>query len=395
MKVLHVIPSLSPAHGGPSVALPIIERALSDVGIVVDTVTTDDDGPGKHCVKALGMPLCENGVTRWYFKKESEFYKISRPLRRWLKQEVARYDLVHIHAAFSFASTVAAHTARREQIPYILRPLGVLNRYGMTQRRAFLKRLSWKWLEGPLFRDADAVHFTSEDEQIEAESLGQPLQSVVIPIGLERPEVGIPERFYNTYPRLRDKRIVLFLSRLDPKKNIESLVRAIATLQSDVPGIALVIAGDGDTEYEAALRKLSDDLGVSGLVYWLGRVDGDLKWHMLASAEIFILPSFSENLGIAVLEAMFARLPCVVTPGVALSREISAAGAGLVVSPDAKSIAVGLSRLLRDRKSSSLFGANAFRLAETEFSASTMAKNLSRLYQDILSQKQEVLAART
>src|SRR5688572_9999706 len=116
VKVLHVIPSLSLVHGGPSVALPIMEGALRDLGIEVETATTDDNGAGKRCTKALGVPTSENGVTRWYFRKQTEFYKVSLPLRRWLQREVSRFDVIHIHALFSFASVAAAMAARSMHI---------------------------------------------------------------------------------------------------------------------------------------------------------------------------------------------------------------------------------------------------------------------------------------
>ena len=113
MRVLHAIPSLSPAHGGPSQALPMMERALSAVGVVVETVTTDDDGRRRRVNKPLGRPLNENGAVRWYFPKQMEFYKVSVPLLRWLPREVRRFDVVHVHALFSFASVAAAWTALR------------------------------------------------------------------------------------------------------------------------------------------------------------------------------------------------------------------------------------------------------------------------------------------
>ena len=75
-------------------------------------------------------------MTRWYFPKQTEFYKFSFPFWRWLRRDVGRFDAIHIHAVFSFSSVAAAWAARRADIPYIIRPLGVLNRYGMTQRRA-------------------------------------------------------------------------------------------------------------------------------------------------------------------------------------------------------------------------------------------------------------------
>ena len=131
MKALHVIPSLSSVHGGPTRALTLIERALASQGVMVETATTDDDGPGRRNGKACSRPLAENGAVHWYFAKCAEFYKPSPAFARWITREVGRYDLVHIHALFSFVAPVAAWAARRAGVPYVVRPLGTLARYGM------------------------------------------------------------------------------------------------------------------------------------------------------------------------------------------------------------------------------------------------------------------------
>src|ERR1051325_6317842 len=116
-----------------------MERALTQAGVEVTVATTDDNGPGAH----LSVPLCQaqsgNGATRYYFRKQTEFYKCSIPLWRWLGRRVGEFDLVHVHALFSFASVAAARCARRRRIPCVIRPLGVLNRWGMQHRRALLK----------------------------------------------------------------------------------------------------------------------------------------------------------------------------------------------------------------------------------------------------------------
>ena len=129
LKVLHVIPSLAAAHGGPSRALRLIERALQDRGVNVETATTDDDGAAGSNGAQLGMLLNEGGAHRRYFRRTTRPYKVSIAFGRWILGHVQDYDLIHIHALFSFTSTIAAHAARRAGVPYVLRPLGSLNRY--------------------------------------------------------------------------------------------------------------------------------------------------------------------------------------------------------------------------------------------------------------------------
>jgi len=188
-NVLHVIPSISHAHGGPSRAIRLMEQALAGSLWQCVTATTDDDGPRRHLDRTLLCPVLGGPATRWYFHKNTEFYKAAWSFVPWVRRNVGRFDVVHIHALFSFSSIVAAWAARRAGVPYIVRPLGTLTHYGRTQRRPWLKRQSIKWIEGPVLRDAAAVHFTSLDEQREAEACCVLMRSVVIPLGIEAPTV--------------------------------------------------------------------------------------------------------------------------------------------------------------------------------------------------------------
>src|SRR3954447_12945346 len=130
MRVLHVIPSVAAVHGGPSVMLEQMARGLSQTGIDIHIATTDDDGAGRLNVP-YGEAVLHGGVIYWYFPRQTRFYKYYRPLSAWLSRHVTDYQVVHIHALFSRASLAAAYWARRRGVPYMVRPLGTLNRWGM------------------------------------------------------------------------------------------------------------------------------------------------------------------------------------------------------------------------------------------------------------------------
>jgi glycosyltransferase involved in cell wall biosynthesis len=380
VKVLHVIPSLSAAHGGPSKALAMMEQALRRQGVDVETATTDDDGPGRRVRKELGVPLQEAGAVRWYFGKKTEFYKVSPSFARWIAREIGRYDLVHVHALFSFTSTAAAWAARRSGVPYVLRPLGTLNDYGLSRRRPALKSLSVRFVEGPMLRAAAAVHFTSEAEAIEARQLGIPMKEAIIPLAVD-PTDAPAER-----PAPADPGVIrlLFLSRLDAKKNLEGLLSALALLQSVPARLHLDIAGDGAPAYVAGLKAQAETLGVGAQVSWLGHVEGQAKALALAAADIFVLPSYSENFGIAAAEALAAGLPCVLGEGVAIANDVVRAGAGIAVGTDPASIARGLRRIIADHESLPALSANAVRLARERYSIDAMGAGLKQLYEKIL-----------
>ena len=180
LTVLHVIPSLYLGHGGPSYAMRAIETALLAVGVDVETATTDDDGIGRRNGKAGKDGLIEDGVRRRYFRKTTEFYKSSVTFAAWALRSVDRYDVVHIHALFSFTSVAAAFAATIRGVPYVIRPLGTLSHYGIVSRRPWLKRLSLACIERPILRRAAAIHFTSEMEREAAQFFtGQTLNEVI------------------------------------------------------------------------------------------------------------------------------------------------------------------------------------------------------------------------
>ena len=145
-RVLHVIPSIGPLRGGPSVAVRTMAEGLASHGLTVDVVTTDDNGPQRLAVP-LGRPVLHNGVTYRYFPRQIKFYTVSWALLKWLVLNLRKYDAVHIHGLFSFASTAGALCAAYYDVPYVVRPLGVLNAWGIRNRRPFLKKLSLNLLE--------------------------------------------------------------------------------------------------------------------------------------------------------------------------------------------------------------------------------------------------------
>lgn len=374
MRVLQVIPSLAAVHGGPSFVLPIMERAIAAEGIVVETITTDDEGPGRRSDKGDGEAREENGVVRRYFPKQSDFYKVSMPLSRWANREVRRFDVVHIHALFSHTSTAVARIAGRAGVPYIIRPLGVLNQYGVKQRRALLKKCSLRWVERSLLRDAAAVHFTLGAERIEAKLLGIPFQAVVIPVGLE--SAGPPTSG-------SEARSVLYLSRIDPVKNLECLFAAWSRIHAAHPDWRLRIAGSGPESYLARLHERAESLGIEASVEWLGLVSGGQKARILADAGVFVLPSHSENFGIAAAEALLAGKACVFTPGVAVGAMAALRGAAVLAEGNPESLGCALANLMADGSARAALGDKARRFGQSELSAAVMGRRLRELYERV------------
>ena len=383
MRVLHVIPSVSASSGGPSKALAQMERALANQGIEMVTATTDDDGDGRRLDVPLRTPVPSNGSTRLYFRKQTKAYKVSLPLLAWLRHNVRHFDVVHVHALFSFAPIAAAWVARAAGVPYVIRPLGVLNRYGMVNRRSRLKALSMAALERPLLRGAAAVQFTADQELEEAAVLGVRMNARVVPLGIEPAQAGTDAAFLAAYPGTGARRL-LFLSRVDRKKNIETLLGAVALSRKSIPDLSLIICGDGSPAYRAELGLLATRLRLDDCVVWTGHVDGVMKASVFAAAEIFVLPSFSENFGIAAVEALGAGLPCILGEGVAVSKRISEAGAGVAVAPTVEAVSAAINTMLGDVGQLRRASIRARARAGSDYSVDAMGRALAAMYESIL-----------
>jgi hypothetical protein len=120
-KVLHIIPSVSERHGGPTYAMRSIVEASHCAGIEVLVATTDDDGNEARLDVPIGKPVECNGITYFFFGRQPNFYKVSLPLRSWISSHAVGYDLLHVHALFSYPSTSAARIALSRWVPYIVR----------------------------------------------------------------------------------------------------------------------------------------------------------------------------------------------------------------------------------------------------------------------------------
>ena len=356
-------------------------EALVNLGVSVDVVTTDDSGDGFLAVP-LDHAVVENGVTYRYFRRQIDFYTVSWPLSRWLAEHIREYDLVHIHALFSFAATAGAFWASRYRVPYIVRPLGVLNCWGRRNRRPFLKRLSLRLIEQRILAKAALVHFTSEQEKCEAELLTHGIRTVVIPNPIAGLGVSHRARAEYTgprYPELAGKRVVLFLSRIDSIKGLPLLFNAFANVRAQRGDIVLIVAGNGDLSLVAQLREQAQRMGVEGDVIWAGFVQGEEKRALFGLADVFVLPSYSENFGMAAVEAMANGVPVIVSDQVGIHREIARQRAGLVIKCNSFELEDALRRMLDSPTLRSKASANA-RLLVEQFAPEVVTARLFREY---------------
>jgi len=394
MNILHVIPSFVPAwrYGGPVHALFELTRELSRQGQKITVMTTDVDVDGQLDVP-LGQPVALDDVEVWYFPVEKPIQiTFSRALGHALRDQVARFDVVHIHSVFNWPTSIAAHWARRRDVPYIIRPAGSLDRVSLSKSYngpvTSLVSRAKKWayfntLARIELEYAAAIHFTTEEERRAALPLRLRAPSIVVPLGVHAMlPIKIPEqgRLRDRYRELGDRKIVLYLSRIDPVKGLDLLIESLGRLAKQRDDFAFVIAGDGPLAYRREIISSLERHGMRGRTVLLGSVFGEEKWRVLAQADIFALTSHHENFGLAVVEALAAGTPVVISDRVNIHREIENARAGFVTKLDADAIANAIARLLDGPDLRREMGLRARLLATHSFSWRAAAEKLSENY---------------
>ena len=399
MKVLHVIPSLSPSRGGPTqVALNLV-KYLRDCAVDAEIATTNDNGAENS--QLLEVPLKQRinyeGVPVWFFPVfspasqgvsvgQDRGFLFSSAITQWLWQNICNYDLLDHHYLFSYASTCAGAIARWQSVPYTVRTMGQLAPWALAQSRG-KKQLYAALIERRNLNRASAIHCTSIGEAEDVRNFGITTPTVILPLGVELPK-PLPEakqKLRQVCGISSEIPIILFLSRLHYKKRPDLLLEALHQLRE--LKFHLILAGSGEPDYLNYLKNLVSSLGLASRTSIPGFVRGFDKDLLLQGSDLFVLPSFSENFGIAVAEAMAAKLPVIVTPQVQIASEIAAAEAGLIVEGEVEALAGAIAQLLSRPNYRYQLGENAARVANQRYCWQAIAQNLASVYRSIIQQK--------
>lgn len=384
VRILHVAPSVARSYGGPTQSL---------VGYVEAAQRR-----GARCT--IAAPRCSDDDREWltgalpgvdchlFDTAGAGAFIHSRTLLRWLGAHQGAFDVLHIHGTLNPVVSLAARCALEAGIPTVLRPFGTLSRYTFGHRRGQLKRAYFALLDRPNIRRS-TLHFTTDGEMLEAGWHG-------IPFGSRAHVVPPPFTGHEPPPRSRrpgtSGRTLLFLSRIDPVKNIEVLLDAWALLQPRAPEAILAIAGGGEPHYVATLRARAERLGVVASVRFHGFATGTVKERLLAEADAFVLPSRHENFGMAVLEAIGAGLPVVISPEVQLASFVSEHGLGRVVPARPEPLAQALLAVLGDESLRAHCHARGPRRVAEHFSPERIGERLLAMYDAARGRSRETCA---
>lgn len=389
MKILHVIANLATRYGGPSQAIIGMARSLAKIGNEVTIFTTNQDGDEVLDVP-LNTPVLSEGVEIRYFPIQNpRFFGTSFPMANALKKVLKNreYDIVHIHSLYLFHGAVAAHYCRRYKIPYIIRPHGTLDPF-LYQRNRMKKGIIEFLFENRNIKYARALHYTTEEEQILARPSINNDRGFIVPNGLYLDEYNVEITkglFRERYPETEGKKIILFFSRLNFKKGLDLLIQAFDNVAQDRKNVHLVITGPDNDGYGENVKKWIEERNLDSRVTFTGMLTGQEKLQVLYDADMFVLPSYSENFGISVIEAMICGLPVIISNKVNIYRELLKNNAGEVVNCDANELTMKILRLLDDPNHSKLISDNGKKLVEEYYQWSMVGQSLDNNYRMILN----------
>jgi len=400
MRILHVISTLAPSSGGPTFVVRDLAAAQIDRGHEVTICTTDRDNPVRERLPdEYFRTVAAAGVQIEEFPVVFAPLLLSPAAGRWLAGSLNGFDIVHIHGLYRFLPTYAAWQARRQSVPYVIMPHGALDPYLYARSsagRLRFKRLYERWFDLPNLHAAGAIHYTAEEERERAAFLKLRAPSFVVPNGLDWAQ-------YATLPArgplrarwgLSDAPLVLFLGRLHFKKGLDLLIPAFDALRQRVPGVQLVIAGPENDEYGQRVRGWVRERGLDAAVHFVGSLHGADVLQAYVDADVFALPSYTENFGMTVIEALACSLPVVISDQVNIHAEVSGAGAGLVTACDAGEVTAALELLLRDADRRRAMGAAGRRLVQARFTWPAIVAQLTAEYQKVIDRHRHAGAGR-
>ena len=370
---LEVMSHPDPRYGGLSSAVPALAVSLA-ADYPMNARLAAFCNPGEqYRPESMG----EEDVTFWPASRAQ--WMLRRELANEFADEVRAADGLHVHGLWEQSTAVACRLARRKGKPYVLSAHGMLEPWALAAK-AMKKRIYAALVERENVGGAACLHALTQAEARQYREFGAKGPIAVVPNAVRVPDALAAELFLEKYPELRDKRLMLFLSRLHPKKGLTMLLEAWARTAPRHPDAQLVIAGPDADGMQAKLWSEAARLGIDASVTFTGMLAGAMKWSALAAAEGYVLPSYSEGLSMALLEAMGAGLPVIATRACNMP-EITTFNAGWEIDAKVAALTSSLGDFLeRSVEENEAKGRNGARLMAARYSPALVATQMAEVY---------------
>lgn len=383
MRIAHVVPTYIPAwrYGGPIRSVHKLCRALTETGNDVDVFTTNVNGERDSDVPLM-QPVDVEGVNvRYYPSVRLRRLYWAPDLRTEFEARVRDYDVIHLHSVFLWPTLAAARVAQRAGVPYVVSPRGALVK-DLFRRRGSLRKTLWmKLFEKRTLERAGAVHVTSTREADELRRFDLRLHRIeIVPNGLDvRPSFEHSDLPARLLERFGEDPLVVYLGRLSWEKGLDRLLDALPGLPRGV----VVIAGNDDSNYQAQLEQRAYSLRVTERIVFTGPLSRPQVETLLTRASVLVLPSYSENFGNVVLEAMAAGCPVVVTEAVGAAEIVRESQAGIVVPGEPASLCAAIQRLIDDSDLRHAMGERGKTAIRERFTWRAIVARMSEVYRSL------------
>jgi glycosyltransferase involved in cell wall biosynthesis len=378
MKILHVVPTYLPAwrYGGPIRSVHGLAKALVNRGHEVYVYTTNIDGPNVLDVPT-NTPVNIDGILVYYFPCEVLLRRlyISKEMKIRALCDIEKFDVIHLHSIFLWPTWMISRLAIKNNIPYILSPRGMLINKLIKKKNLIIKKI-WIYLfEEKTIANAKYIHFTTKLEHDEFVRLNfQSKLFLTIPNGYEFHE----EFNYKTLDLNKLENFsppyIIFVGRVNWKKGLDRLIQAMKFISD----CQLLVVGNNDGMMEKLIDQVKN-LDLKNRVHFIGEVDGEEKNDLIRKSKMLVLPSYSENFGNVLLEAMALGIPVAVTKDVGLVDDILAHMTGVLLPDDPVGMGNKLAETLRNEELLNKMGKAGYQFSKN-FSWDSIAIKFEKAY---------------
>lgn len=386
IKVLHVTSSYYPAtsFGGSVTADYDVDRCIMEnyqdkCSISVYTTTAGIDSQNKRrCVDFEGVI----NVKFFSFIGPSSL-SFSLAYLKALYLNVRKYDIVHFSGIWNIPTLIGPLICRNFGIPYIITPHGTLYKETFLKKKRFIKNVLYQLFVKKNITAANGVHFTTDNEFFECKDfLGLNIARDIIPYGIseipKQHNIDELSAFLDKWQLSRTRFRILFLGRINWKKGLDVLIDSLNILKSRNVEVQLVCVGKN----EGYLSELKEKLNDKSMLVEIGHLDGSEKELAYQSSDVFVLPSYSENFGMTVIEAAANKVPIIMSNKVGLHKVFSSSSAAIVIEPDPHYLADAIISLTKKGESyTSQLKTNAFDLTKEVFSTKSVSRKFITMYE--------------
>ena len=374
-----MIASMAPERGGAPAGVRGLTSALRQRGVHCEIATTGWLGAGADAPPVPGVPM-----HRFPTEFPAPFWPaFSRKLGRFLDAAAGSFDLVHAHQTLPYSTYAAIRAARKHALPYVLSLHGDLAAAALRYKRG-RKWIYRRVLLDRMLRSADALHAVSRAEAGRVAELGYVTPTFLVPnaVSPDEPDLSAASDLAARYPGLAGRRVVLFLGRLHRIKGVDVLARSFARVSAKFPDTVLLVVGPDDGA-RGTMESILRSNGVLERAVFTGPLTGDLKRAALQCADLLVHPSYTEGFSNAVLEALAAGLPVVISESCNFP-EVADHGAGFVVPLNDVAVCEAVGTLLADGRLGARMGRNGRKLVTERYTWRAAAASMAGCYRRLL-----------